>query len=107
MKITITKCLLECREGRLASAVARCHEGHFEGIAQSRDDLLDFLVVGYHQMETAGDEVESWVDRGRGCDDLVDARMRAAYNDHYAVGRVDRERQLSQRQRTRFVRDHA
>src|SRR5512136_2239224 len=56
-------------------------------------------------METAGDEVDSWVYRGRSCDDLVDARMRAAHHDHYAVGRVDRERQLAQLQRPRFVRD--
>ena len=56
----------------------RCHEGHLEGIAQSRDGLFDFPVVGYQQMETRR-EMDSWVDRGRGRDDLVDARMRATH----------------------------
>src|SRR5205085_11131240 len=71
----------------------------------TRDDLLTRMIVGYHQMETAGDAVDWWIDRRRGCDDVVDARMRAAHYDRYAVGRVNGERQLAQLERTRFVRD--
>ena len=56
-------------------------------------------------MESARDEVNTRIDRSRGLHNPVDARMRAANDDHDAFRRIDGQRQLAQFQRARFVRN--
>lgn len=96
--ITIAKCLLECREGRLASAVARCHEGHIEGIAQSRDYFLDLWSLDTTRWKPPAMKWIRGLIAAAATTILSMPGLRAAHHDHYAVGRVDRERQLAQLQ---------
>ncbi len=92
VEVAISEYLLERSKCGLAGAVARRNVCHLVGVAQGGNNLLDLVVLGHYQVEPADDEVDSWVDRGRGCDDLVDARMRAAHHDNHAVGRVNGQR---------------
>src|SRR6266550_5379757 len=88
IEITVTKSLLERREGRLAGAVTGRDVRHLELVAQSHDDVLDVRVLRHHQVESAGDEMDARVDRRRRFHNLVDAGMRAADDENDAVGSV-------------------
>ena len=105
VEVMIAERLLERGKRGLASAVARRDVRHFEGVAQGSNDLLDLFVLGYHEMEPAGDKMDARIDLRRGFHDLIDARMRAAHHHHHALGRVDGKRQLAQFQRSGFVGD--
>src|SRR2546426_7696125 len=45
IEITVTKFLLERREGRLAGAVTGRDVSHLELVAQSHDDVLDVRIL--------------------------------------------------------------
>src|SRR5438445_11342288 len=89
VEIVIAERLLERSKRGLAGAVARRDVRYFAGVAERGNDLLDLLVLGHHEVEPAGDKMDARIDLRRGFHDPVDARVRAAYHDHYALGRVD------------------
>ena len=86
---------LERTERRFAGTVARGNVFHFEGVMQRGDSLLDILVVRNNQMESARDEMNTRIDRGRGLHNPVDAEMRAANDEHDTFRRIDGQRQLA------------
>src|SRR5712692_7958953 len=88
VEVTTAECLLERGKGGLARAVARGNVRYLERVVHGRDNLRDVRVLRDDQVEPTGDEVNARVDRGRGFDDLVDARVGAADDDHHPVGRV-------------------
>ena len=79
--------------------------GYLVRIEQTRNDLLDLFVLGRHQVKPAGKKMDARVDRRRSVHDLVDAGMRARDHDDHTVGRIERERQFTQFERTRLVGD--
>ena len=91
VEVTIPECLLECREGGLAGAMARGNVLYFKCVAQDWDDFLDVRVARHYEVKTTGNEVNAGIDGcGRG-DDLFDPGVRAAYHDHHAVRCIDRQ----------------
>ena len=56
-------------------------------------------------MKPAGNKMDAGVDLRRSIHDLVDAGMRARDHDDHTVGRIERERQFTQFERTRLVGD--
>src|SRR6185295_59370 len=105
VEIALAESFPERGESRLAGAVSRRDVADLVRVAQVRSDLVDLVVLGDDQMQTAGDETDARVDLRGGLDDLVDAGVRAAHHDDQSVGRVDGERQLAQLQRPRLVGD--
>jgi tetratricopeptide (TPR) repeat protein len=61
VEISVTECLPQDGEGRLAGAVARGDEIHSVGVVQRASYLLDDWILSSHQMKPARDEVQhSW-----------------------------------------------
>src|SRR4029077_13209616 len=103
VEVALAEGLPERGEGRLAGAVSRRDVADLERVAQGGGDLVDLVVFGDDEMETAGNEIDARVDLRRRLDDLVDARMRATDDDYHAVGSIERERQLAQLERSGLV----
>src|SRR4051812_23301103 len=80
-----------------------CDVADLVGVAQGRRDLVDLVVFVDDQMETAGNEIDARVDLRRRLDDFVDAWMRATDDDHRALGRIERERELAQLERSGLI----
>src|SRR5262249_769068 len=58
VEISVTECLLQDGEGRLAGAVARGDEIHFVGVVQRVSYLRDDWILSSHQVETASEKVD-------------------------------------------------
>ena len=76
---------------------------HLEGIVEGRDDFLDVRIARYHEVKSAGNELNPRIDGGRRGNDLVDSRMRASDHDHEAFWRIDSQGQLAQFECSRFI----